>query len=270
MLSLASSLRRTATAGRSLPPVFALLENEGVKFRLGQMSMIAAAAGCGKSVVGEILAVKARVPTLYFSADMDSYTTALRAAAIITGQAQDRIAADMTAGGAEFYEDELWDELTHLRVVFESAPTLSDVEENVEAFATMYGEYPQLIVIDNLLNFQQGVGEWESLQESLLGFKQLVSSTGAHVCVLHHVGGPYADKPDPPPKSGIQGKVDQLPEMILTLGRDGNKLDIAPVKHRNGRANAKAEFRITYYVDLPTMQMTERSPTWSPSAWATD
>lgn len=253
--SLSQGLGRRNGLAEPLPTVFPRLEAEGIRFRLGQVSMVAAAPGAGKSVFAQWLALHAKVPALYFSADSDQQTMTLRAAAMLTGE--DQAAIEKALGdeqGRDFYASEL-SGLDYLRFVWDPSPTAKDIEDEINAFAVMYGEYPRFITFDNAMNFQQGAGEWEALLEFLLNVKTWAATTNAHIMVLHHVGGSFTDNPNPPPRSGIHGKVDQLPELILTIGRNIDQWQVAIVKSRNSKARPDASLSVGYHVDFPTMQI---------------
>jgi hypothetical protein len=253
--------------------VYRRLEEQGIRFRAGQLSMIAAAPGAGKSVFAQWLAIHARVPAIYFSADSDQQTMTLRAASMLSGDEQSAVEQALdTPSGTAYYESEL-EALDFLRFAWDPSPSAADIEDEINAFAVMYGEYPQLIAVDNLLNMQQGAGEWESLLEFLLNCKTWAATTNAHVMVLHHVGGSWTDNPNPPPRSGIHGKVDQLPELILTIGRNVDMWQVAIVKSRNSRAKPDASMAVSYHVDFSTMQVSDHNPAteeWSPSRYWKD
>ena len=85
MLSLHQAAARSTNDYALLPDLFSPLVDEGIRFRRGQMTMIAGQPNAGKSLFALYMAVKMNVPTLYISADTDAYTTAIRAAAMVTG-----------------------------------------------------------------------------------------------------------------------------------------------------------------------------------------
>jgi predicted ATP-dependent serine protease len=60
-------------------------------FRHGEVSMIAGPPGAGKSTLALSLAVQAKVPTLYISADTHSHTMSLRMLAMLTGKPQGEV-----------------------------------------------------------------------------------------------------------------------------------------------------------------------------------
>ena len=78
MYSLIQSKRIRGSAGEPLPTVFKALEERGTRFLRGQFVLVAAGAGTGKSAFVLTQALKSKVPTLYFSADSDSFTKLCR------------------------------------------------------------------------------------------------------------------------------------------------------------------------------------------------
>jgi len=85
MLSLSQAAVKATNDHAILPDLFPVLQNEGIRFRRGQLTMIAGAPNAGKSLLALHFAVHMQVPTLYISADTDAYTTAIRSAAMICG-----------------------------------------------------------------------------------------------------------------------------------------------------------------------------------------
>jgi hypothetical protein len=127
---------------------------------------------------------------------------------------------------------------SHIRWCFESAPSLRDIELHVAAFFEQYGEYPELIVVDNLLDCTHTDGdEWGSMRSLLREFKWWARETGSAFLVLHHTS--EAVKSDPcPPRSAIQGKVAQTPALILTVASERpGFMGVCPVKNRYGPAD---------------------------------
>jgi replicative DNA helicase len=84
--SLARSIRRPDKGGEPLPTIYRTFDAAGVLLRRGEVTMVAAPPGAGKSSLGVDIAFKAKVPTLYFSADSTELTMASRLAATITGR----------------------------------------------------------------------------------------------------------------------------------------------------------------------------------------
>jgi hypothetical protein len=235
MLSLTQAAAKSTSDYQLLPDLFPPLQAEGIRFRRGQMTMIAGAPNAGKSLIALWMAVKMEVPTLYISADTDGYTTAIRSAAIITGhQVASVEEAFATGAGREFYASEL-ESVKHLQFDFSPSPTLDEIDLAIRAYAEAYGEYPHMIIVDNAMNVVSMQGdEWSGLREIAKAMHHIARETDAGVILLHHTseseGRPY----DPPARKAIQGKISQLPEMILTVALvpDTGEFRVACVKNR--------------------------------------
>jgi hypothetical protein len=78
-----------------------------------------------------------KVPTLYISADTNAHTMAMRLASMISGKSQTDVESLMKT-------DHGWTKATsskgsHIVWSFESAPTLQDIDEEVQAFEELWG-----------------------------------------------------------------------------------------------------------------------------------
>ena len=115
--------------------------------------MVAAAPNAGKSMFALVYAIKAKVPTLFFSADTDVATVSLRVASALSYEDQVKVEQNLN-NNPNYYSKYLQD-ASHIQWVFDSSPNLDDIESEVKAYVELYGIYPQLIVIDNLMNVVQ-------------------------------------------------------------------------------------------------------------------
>ena len=199
--------------------------------------MVAAAPNAGKSMFALVYALKAKVPTLFFSADTDTTTVMIRASAAISGHSQQLVEGNLLKN-PNYYNDEL-SLMSHISWVFDSSPSLDDIEMEIKAYIELYGVAPELIVIDNLMNVAaEHENEWAGLREIMMNMHDMARKTEACVLVLHHVSeaSEYGSPTMPPPRRAIHGKVSQLPAVILTLGYDPlqGMLRVAPVKNRFG------------------------------------
>ena len=88
MLSLTRAWSGANTKAAPLPDVWKALKEEQIRFRRGQVCMVAAAPNAGKSMFALVYAIQAQRPTLFFSADTDITTVMIRAAAHISGHSQ--------------------------------------------------------------------------------------------------------------------------------------------------------------------------------------
>jgi len=241
VLSLTRAWGGATTKAAPLPDVWDTLKNKQVRFRRGQLTMVAAAPNAGKSMFALVYAIKAGVPTLFFSADTDVTTVMIRAASHISGHGQITVEQNLNVKSA--YYDDSFEKMKHIQWVFDSSPSLDDIELEVKAYQELYGIAPQLIVVDNLMNVAAETdNEWAGLRAIMMELHDLARNTQACVLVLHHVSEAteYGDGTYPPARRSIHGKVSQLPSLMLTLGYDPmiKQLKVAAVKNRFGPNSA--------------------------------
>ncbi|OIR43182.1 hypothetical protein BJP06_06270 [Corynebacterium sp. NML120713] len=243
MLSLVQSAAVRGSAGEALPTVWQSLTDAGTVFRRGQLCLVAAGPGVGKSAFVLSYALQSRVSTLYFSADSDAYVQLSRSLAILGGLTMSE--AGELALNPDYKRIQAITEGTHVRFDYNSSPTLGSITEQVHAYNEMYGDYPELIVVDNALDVEAGDAEdqAQSLDELMGWLHDLARTTEACVVVLHHVTGPYNDSASPIPLSGVKGQIGRVPELILTLHKSvaehggGDELRVSTVKNRGFRAD---------------------------------
>lgn len=246
-----------------LPVTVRALEAAGARLRRGQVTMIAGPPNGGKTLFALHIAVALqkqaaaggrRVPTLYLSADTDAVTMLMRTYAMMSGHDLTTIEQARDAGLGESYEHYVA-RMTDFQFLFESDPSLADLDVDLRAFLEIYGELPSLVIVDNLMNVQaESDSEWAGMRAIMQALHHVARATGAAVIVLHHTSedSQYpADKP--PPRRAIQGKVAQLSELILTLAVCEGALGFAVVKNRNGRSDPTADRPVWLRVDFARM-----------------
>jgi hypothetical protein len=224
--------------------------------------MVAAAPNAGKSMFALIYAMKAKVPTLFFSADTDTTTVMMRAAAHASGHSQLLVEANLSSD--KNYYNKYFDKLNHIKWVFDSSPSLDDIELEIRAYVELFGIAPELIVIDNLMNVAAETdNEWAGLRAIMMELHDMARKTEACVLVLHHVSeqSEYGSPTTPPARRAIHGKVSQLPSLIITLGYDPaqGELKIAPVKNRFGPHAADGKDWATLYVNYGACQISDKN-----------
>lgn len=255
MLTLSSALSVTSNAGEPLPPVWEQFVQQGVDFRQGQLVVIAAGPGGGKSVLAVNLVVRARVPALYVSADTDHFTTGMRVASLLSGQTLSVVEAGMKGTEAEKY-DRLIADVDYVRWAFESTPTVDDIRDDVEAFAHVYGCYPQIVVVDNLMNVYSDEEDNTGLRHNIEALNILARESGACVVVLHHITGEYESGDRPPALGALIGKVGKMPSLVLTMFRGQyNDIGVCVVKNRFGPADPRGYLRVYLPADLERVRV---------------
>lgn len=258
MLNLTRAWSGVETKATPLPDVWETLKKNQIRFRRGQLCMVAAAPNAGKSMFSLVYAIQAQVPTLFFSADTDVTTVMIRAAAHTSGHSQLTVETNLDSNSK--YYDKYFDKIGHIQWVFDSSPSLDDIELEVKAYQELYGLPPELIVIDNLMNVAAETdNEWAGLRAIMMELHDLARNTESCVLVLHHVSEAteYGDGTMPPARRAIHGKVSQLPSLILTLGYDvlGKQLRVAAVKNRFGPNSADGKVNVPLSANYAACQI---------------
>lgn len=260
MLRLDRAWRSSHSNAEPLPLVWQGLKSKEITFRRGQVCMVAAAPNVGKSMFALVYAIKAQVPTLFFSADTDTATVMIRAASHLSGHSQLTVENNIR-NNPSYYADDL-EKMGHIQWVFDSSPSLDDIEAEVKAYIELFGVAPKLIVIDNLMNVvAETDNEWAGLRAIMVEFHDMARKTEACVMVLHHVSeqSEYGTTFEPPARRAIHGKVSQLPALILTLGYDPymHTLRVAAVKNRFGRHTADGKDFVSFFTNYSACQISD-------------
>ncbi|MCC3775176.1 AAA family ATPase [Streptomyces sp. UNOB3_S3] len=266
MYSLSQSVDAKGAAGEPIPSPFKGLAKLEAEFRRGELSIIAAGGGTGKSVVALNLALQSNVPTLYFSADSTAATQLVRATAILTGDDVREIKARLHADEFDRYEAVLTKRWWQ-RFDYSARPTPASLELLLASYKELFGIYPHLVVIDNITNVD--VGGSDSAESYTFGLEglcdylsEMARETHAHVMAMHHVVGEYSDGLKPIPQSGIKGKISRVPSLILTIhkevdGMEGRTLHISPVKNREGFEDSSGETYASFAFNTRNIRLTD-------------
>lgn len=204
--------------------------------------MVAAGPGTGKSAFVLSYALKSGVSTMYFSADSDAYVQLSRSLAILGNASM--------AEASELALSDDYDKMTQIvgdvpiRFSYNPSPTLGHMEKAIIAYDELYGDFPELIVVDNALDVVLD-GEDDpntSLDHLMAWLHDLARTTGSCVIVLHHVTGPFNDADKPIPLSGVKGQIGRVPELILTLHKHTEEIGpdvlcVSTVKNRGQKAD---------------------------------
>ncbi|AKF14235.1 DnaB-like dsDNA helicase [Mycobacterium phage Luchador] len=222
---------------------------KGTQFRRGQLVLVCAGPGTGKSAFVLAYALKSKVPTLYFSADSDAFTQLTRSVSILSGWSLEK---STRAVREQDIDEEIAKELDPIPIRFnyKASPSLDVIEESLEAYTALYEDYPALIVVDNITNVRTDSSDGDdpfSGLESLMDYlHEMARETGSCVIGLHHVTGQHNDGDKPIPLSGIKGQIGRVPEMVLTLHRvsEGfgpDSLNVSTVKNRGGKSDPSGQ-----------------------------
>ena len=263
-ISSARSLTKGRTAGAPLPRLAALTElHDGhfkFRFRQSEITLIASQPNSWKSGFALWLASQFNVPTLYFCADSSAWTASTRLVAAYTGEPIASVAKGLREVGEGYYEDILAD--SPIRFCFDPNPTSDTIREELDAWVEMFDTYPQLIVVDNLMDVVgAGDNEFAAYKDVLLGLKTIARATEASIIVLHHMTEASTDPYVPAPRKALMGKVAQTPENVLSVAMDEGEEQflVSVVKHRSGPKDAQGKRYVTFRVH-PDRNQLEAAP----------
>ena len=258
MKRLSQRRRRGTSAGVPLPDFFPMLKAHEIRLRRGQLTMLVAQPNGGKSLYAMFAAIQMRVPTLFISADTDEATMRIRAAAHLM-QVPAKEVEEMMSSSASVLVDEALEVLDEfLFLAYEPSPSLDDIWDEALAVEEVLGRWPELIVVDNLMNVQgESDGEWQEMRANMQHFHTLARKIDACIMVLHHVSENDSRPFAPPSRRSVQGKVNQLPEQILSVAMNPkeNQFRIAAVKNRHGAHDPTGEEFVSLFVDAPRMSL---------------
>lgn len=215
--------------------------------------MFASAPGVGKSVVALWIARKLKLPTLYISADTSAHSMGVRLACMVTGEtvaAVDR----MMEVEPTFYEQRVHEDCPHILWDWNTSPDIKDIKCQIESFAALVGDYPHLMIVDNLRNIYSEEADTQAQQHACESLKTIAAETGSAVLLLHHTVGRCEDGTVTPTLADLEQKVGKMPALVVSLsyGKLGD-LRLAVLKNRYGSANAAG--RLTTFLPINTSIM---------------
>lgn len=254
MQTLAQTARVIGEMGDPLPYPYRAFEQNRIAFRRGQVSLVVAGPGVGKTAFA-LDVVKRLAPhrSLYLCIDTDPADMAARATASVTGHTVAEVERDL-----DYFTEELATEMGHVRWCFDGGPSVEDIFDEVKAYGAVYGSWPELVVIDNLTSIDMaGEMGYTAIQETIATMNALARTSGAHVMLLHHAVGEYENGDKPIPLSGLEQKAGKRVALVLTLTRMAGSLRVHIVKNRGGKADARAHLYAQLSVDLERMRVTD-------------
>lgn len=195
-----------------------------------------------------------RVPTLYWSADTDQSDVTIRTLALHCGLTTAEVEARLTDDSwRPWMFNSLGTKADHIEWVFDSPITGRLLGERINAFASVRGQYPHLVVVDNLQNaISNPADEYAEIKQIQTQIEHLARETKAHIALLHHAKGEYDSGTKPIPQSGGLQNPFKLPAVGLTLYRpdEDNRLALNIVKLRGGQSDPGARHPISLPIDF--------------------
>ena len=245
MQTLSLGMSASKDAGVPLDNCFFNFKNKGISFRRGQLILVAAAPGGGKSALLSHIVVHTRpkIPTLYFSCEMDAQTVGIQTAMSLLNKERYEVEEMIREGDSEVL-DVLQESTDHIWYHWDSQPSCFELADEVQAYGLATGAYPHLIIVDNLINVDsEGQADHRGKDATLHWLQKLAQITNAAVVVLHHVTKDYNDGLTPIPLSGLMDQVGKRPRLVLTLFQFSDTLlGVRVVKNSIGKSAADASY----------------------------
>lgn len=249
----------------------------------GSVHVFAGVAGTYKSMVVMQAVINMGVPTFVFSTDSDDLTMASRLLANATGRTTDESRDDILRK-PDVAANVLKQRYGHIKWSFSSDPDGDDIWHHLYAYATRYGCWPRVIVVDILSDviFENAESEWAALRSSMKQMNIVARETNAAVILVHHVteGAKTTDMYPCPSRNDIMGKDSRHPVLMVTFGKDtSGDLHAACVKLRHGQCDATGRSSFRMSVNPETSRVSDYDPhmprpmagaasTWR--GWSTD
>lgn len=241
MLNPARALMRSRTdGGREFPKVGAFrdLYTLGWKPRYGEMTMVTGRSGSSKSTFGLYFAQASGLKTLYFSGDMSAFQASVKLACATHHTDIDSMVGLLEGEGCEGILAAL---PTNIDFAFGEI-TFAGINRMLDAYVELHNEYPDLIVVDNLMDIQ-GCLEYDGQMKAMQELHNLNREVGCAVWVMAHAtdkgamgrGTPH----EPAPRSEIKNGMSEKPETILSLALNPHtsELNVAVVKSRLSKSD---------------------------------
>jgi len=235
-MPLLSASRKATTLSPPLPVQNTVFARAGLVFRRGQFSLVGAAPGVGKTLFATNLCIRTPVPSIYFSADSDEWTVKQRACSILAGHPLTEVEKQLN--------DETWDafyagelrKADHVDWCFQTDIDPEFIVQRLFAHAELRGDYPQLIVVDNLGNtVVDQDNEGSELRAVCRELQRIARATNAHVVGLCHVKGPKENGTQPILLGDLLYNIGKIPELVLGLHRENDGLAVTVPKFRGGK-----------------------------------
>lgn len=246
-----STGRQTETLAPPLPMPYPALRDAGLLLRRGWLSLWAAAPSVGKSVLLRNISLRAGADTLYLSADTDLFLVQAGTIAALTDTSLAQVVANLDQPEwRTYYDQTVLVHAAHVDWSFDTNVTLERVALRLAAYAEIHGEYPQMLVLDNLGDAVDGGDsdrKFSELERVMQGLRKLARQTGTHIAALHHAVGEYEDGNKMIPLSGVLAKVGKLPDQVVTLWLiDEFTLGVHCAKNRGGKKGVTTSLPIAY------------------------
>lgn len=253
-MSLLSAERRSVELAAPLQIRNRVFDEYRIKLRRGQFTLLCSAPSVGKSLLARNLAAKSgAVRTLYFSADSDEYTVRTSVLGSLSGQRLEEVeyhlSNDESGKWREYYLN-LLHRSDSVEWVFTPSINLDYILLKLQAYAEIYGDYPDLTVIDNVGDMvTEEDEEYAELRRICRELRRIGRRCDTHMLGLVHAKGPWENGLKPIDLGALLGNLGKVPENVLGLHwTDASRQRVAMTipKLRGGKRGATVPLEVNY------------------------
>lgn len=252
MRAVAEALRRVGQES-NIPLPWSSLGSMIAPLR-GQLCIVLAEPGIGKSAFSLNWAAKITRPSLVLSLDTDLGTQAIRLASLMT-----QTKTEDVKHNPDVWANWLMAHAQHVRM-YDLSIESRDLSRLVEAEAEYWGQVPDLVVVDNVGNLVRE-GSYEEHRAVFSDLHRIARRLDTFVVALHHTrrGGTRGGTPQM--ASGLYGG-EQEAEILLGLSRGPGSpskgiLNCSVLKNRSGNADSNGGLYARLFFNRETMEITD-------------
>lgn len=224
----------------------------------GNCAVVMAAPGVGKTTFMLNWAVRSGMRTLYISSDTSPHDITAQLGALATGHDRSLVEKRLmaTATWRQEYAKAIYQQYPNLVLDFSPRPTMGEIQAKGEALCELWGEPPQLIVMDTASNVamkdMSDNAEWQRVWLQSISVARYLNS---FFVFAHHVkqGIARSGRVAPDLNDGLWG-CDQFPEFVLALHTERtNEITCTVRKNRGGPKDVPVPLRAS----LPVASITD-------------
>lgn len=208
--------------------------------------MVAGRSGTQKSGFALWWTCQMNLNTLYLSADMSPFTASARVASMMMNYTTDEVEAQMERGGRA--RDAVLESMANLNLTFAFGPiTWPGVDAEIEAYVELHNAYPEMIVIDNLMDIEGAASDYAIQMDAMQNIADLSRATGATILVMHHSSDKSwdarTDPWNPPSRDQIKNGMSEKPNLTLSVALNPHSYEyrIAILKQSMGYSDPTAQ-----------------------------
>lgn len=222
-----------------------------IKPKGGNVGVLIAAPGQGKTTVLLNWVVKTGAKCLYISADTSAHDMTSQLGALATGHNRRLVEERLTESATwrKEYAKAIFAKYPNLVLDFSPRPTMKDIRYKVLALTELWGETPEVIIMDTASNVAMddmaNNAEWQRVWLSAIS---LAREANAFFVFAHHVrqGDARGGRIAPQMNDGLWGS-DQYPEFVIGLHTpNAGEVMLTVRKNRTGPKDVPIRLKVSF------------------------